>query len=72
MRVEETRQKLEKTPEMEFLDINLTTLKSWAPCKSQFLTGGFYKKPHFTLVLKINTKIRGTRKLESIHEKHFV
>jgi hypothetical protein len=50
----------------------LTALKSWAPCKSQFLTGGFYKKPHFTLVLKINAKIRGTRKLESIHEKHFV
>jgi hypothetical protein len=51
MRVEETRQKLEseKTPEMEFLDINLTALKSWAPCKSQFLPLADFTKNHTPL-----------------------
>jgi hypothetical protein len=35
-------------------------------------TGGFYRKPYSSLVLKIRKKIRETKKLESIHEYHFV
>jgi hypothetical protein len=36
------------------------------------MTRGFSRKPYSTLVLKNIQKIRETRKLESIHEKHFV
>ena len=36
-------------------------------------TGGFQRKTYSSLVLKILTKkLRETRKLESIHEEHFV
>jgi hypothetical protein len=36
-------------------------------------TGGFYRKSYSTLVFKIHTKkIPETRKLQAIHEKHFV
>jgi len=46
----------ENTPEMEFLDINLTRLESFAPCYSQSLLLADFKKPNSFLVLKILTK----------------
>jgi hypothetical protein len=43
------------TTEMEFLEINLTkNLSLLVDAISS--TGGFYRKPHSTLVLKIHTK----------------
>jgi hypothetical protein len=35
-------------------------------------SGGFKRKPYSPLVFKILTKVQKTRKLESIHELHFV
>jgi hypothetical protein len=59
---------------MEFLDINLKTFK--VICSLLFTvlsTGGFKKKKTILcLILKILTKNSKTRKLESIHELHFV
>jgi hypothetical protein len=37
-----------------------------------FSTCGFQRNPYSTLVLKLQTKKRETRKLEAIHELHFV
>ncbi len=60
--------------EMKFLDITLTKVSSLLLHAIQSLLLA-YRKPHSTLVcktLKPMQKIRETRKLESIHEKHFV
>ncbi len=57
-------------PEMEFLDIKFNKrFKSFAPCYSQSLLLSDFKENQYpSLVLKILTKIRETRNLESIHE----
>jgi hypothetical protein len=52
---------------MEFWDINLLHAIYTA-----FLLADFERKPDSTLVLKLHTTIRETRKLESIREKHLV
>jgi hypothetical protein len=63
----------ERSPEMEFLDTNLT--KDLNLLLHAIFTvssiGGFYRKPYSTLVFKILNsykKSAGTRKLEPIHE----
>jgi hypothetical protein len=48
-------------------------LESFAPCYSQFLLLADFKENHILLWLKKSLqKIRETRNLESIYEKHFV
>jgi hypothetical protein len=63
-------------PEMDFLGISLTKDSSLLlhaiHAIHSLSTGGFLRKPGSTLVLKIYTKIKKSRKLETICEKHFV
>ncbi len=58
---------------MEFLDISLTNDSIFSMLFIFPPTGGFWRKPYSSLVLKIlTTKPGETRKLEVIHESHFV
>ncbi len=58
---------------MEFLDINLKKESSLVLHAIHITsTVRIYRKPLSTQVLKIRKKIRETRKLESIHKKHFI
>jgi hypothetical protein len=61
-------------PEMEFLDINLTRrLESFAPCYSQSLSLRILQANiPYTGIKNPGKKIRETRKLDSVHEKHVV
>jgi hypothetical protein len=64
------------SPEMEFSDISVTKDSSLflhaIHAVPSLSTGGFLRKADSTLVLKIYTKIKKSRKLETICEKLFV